>query len=59
METTLEKKKQKILKRLENTIESCNCILYEINQEIEGLVSNNMVLEQTTEIYQLWASKEI
>ncbi|ELA41292.1 uncharacterized protein VICG_01665 [Vittaforma corneae ATCC 50505] len=57
MENTLEEKKQKILKRLENTIESSNCILYEINQELQNIVENNRVLEQTADIYNTWSSK--
>lgn len=59
MDNTLEQKKQKILRRLENTIESSNCILYEINQELENIIENNSVLEQTAEIYDIWSSKVI
>lgn len=58
MENTLEQKKQKILRRLENTIEASNCILYEINQELEGILEGNRALEQTAEIYGIWCNKE-
>lgn len=59
MEDALKLKKEKILKRLRNTVESCNCILYEINQEIENMLENNNVLEQTADMYAMWSSKEV
>lgn len=58
MENTLTQKKQKILKRLENTIEASNSILYEINQELDSILENNRVLEQTSEIYEIWCHKQ-
>lgn len=58
MENLLEKKKEKILKRLENTIESSNCILYEINHELENIIENNKTLERTAEMYEIWCNKE-
>jgi len=57
MENALEQKKYKILRRLENTIEASNCVLYEINQELEGILENNRVLEKTAEIYEIWCNK--
>lgn len=58
METALEERKQKILRRLETTIESVNCILYEINQELENMIENNTPIEKTALIYETWISKE-
>ncbi len=58
MEITLENKKEKILKRLENTIESVNSILYEINNALENIIDDNLILETTAEIHDTWVSKE-
>ena len=58
MEKALEAKKQKILKRLGNTIESANTILYEINQDLESILEQSFVLESTADIYDVWVGKE-
>lgn len=58
MENALLKKKHRILARLENTIETANTILYEINQEIESILDYSNVLESTADIYEVWVSKE-
>lgn len=58
METALEIKKQRIIKRLESTIETANTLLMEINEGIEGIIANNSVLERTAIIYDTWISKE-
>lgn len=58
MENTLEAKKLKILKRLQATVESANSIIYEINQDLEGIIKENQLLERMSDVYNLWASKE-
>jgi len=58
MESTLEAKKLKILKRLQATIESANSIIYEINQDLEGIINENQLLERMSDVYNLWVSKE-
>lgn len=58
MENTLEAKKERILKRLEATIKSVNSILYEINQDLEDIITSNRVLVDTADIYSLWVTKE-
>jgi hypothetical protein len=58
MEAALQQKKQKILTRLENTIESVNTILYEINQELETILEQSHILESTADIYDIWVSKD-
>ena len=57
METALRARKQRILKRLEQTIEAASSILCEINQELEALVESNEALERTAIIYDTWISK--
>lgn len=58
METALKARKQRVLKRLEQTIETTNSILYEINRELETIIENNEALEKTAIIYDTWISKE-
>lgn len=58
METTLEAKKQRILKRLEATIDTTSSILCEINQELEDIIAANGIIERTAAIYDIWVSKE-
>lgn len=57
MENALQERKQKILRRLENAIECSNCILYEINQELESIVESNRSLERAAEMYDTWCRK--
>lgn len=57
MEGALEEKKKRLIKRLENTIESSNCILYAINEELESMLEDNRALEKTAEIYESWRKK--
>lgn len=54
----LENKKLKILKRLQNTIESTNSILYEINKDLENMIESGKEIERLCDIYNCWISKE-
>jgi hypothetical protein len=58
METTLEAKKQRIMRRLEATIESANEILVEINQELRNVIVDGARIEQTAVVYDTWISKD-
>lgn len=56
--SALEGKKQRVLRRLESTIESANELLYEINRELETIVGEGSPLERAAEVYETWVSKE-
>lgn len=58
METTLGAKKQRIMRRLESTIESVNGILGDINQELRGIIAESARVEQVAAIYDTWISKD-
>lgn len=57
MDLRLENRKEKILKRLENTIDSVNSIFYEINKALETILEETLPLETTADIYETWISK--
>ncbi|KAI5148492.1 hypothetical protein ENBRE01_0353 [Enteropsectra breve] len=57
MEDSLNLKKHRIIKRLENSIEMSNNILYEINQELSQMIDDNKQLVKTALVYDKWISK--
>lgn len=58
MSNSLEERKSKILKRLEQTIQSTNTTLIEINQELELMIQSGKEIENVAEVYEVWRHKE-
>jgi len=53
----LDKRKQRVLERLENSIGITNDLLIEINQELEEMNEEIAPLIQMAETYDIWVSK--
>ncbi|AHL30152.1 uncharacterized protein Eint_091525 [Encephalitozoon intestinalis ATCC 50506] len=57
MSLSLHERKERILKRLEFTLENTHSIICDINTRLEKIVDNSKVLERVVDAYEIWSRK--
>lgn len=57
MESPLKQKKNKILKRLDNTLKITVNTMKEINIILERMIHDNKPLRDTSDVFRIWRDK--
>ncbi|EOB13802.1 hypothetical protein NBO_58g0008 [Nosema bombycis CQ1] len=59
MESPLKQRRNKILKRLNITLNTTFNTIIDINKSLESIIKMNKSLEETSEIFKIWREKMV